>query len=89
MPDALAKTIPIWCVVINRLLFGHKGDQTELYTPRNAVGLSEHAQIESRLDGFVQDAKVPDIQSSIKPPLSPVLRCCRHLGSTFHLFEKP
>lgn len=59
MPDALAKTVPIWCAVMNRLLFGDGAmGTTELFTPTNVVGKSEHAQISARLDGFVRDAKV-------------------------------
>ena len=58
MPDALAKTIPIWCVVLNRLLFGNEMGEMELFTPRNVVGMSEHAQIHARLDGFVRDVEV-------------------------------
>ena len=58
MPDALSKTIPIWCAVLNRLLFEDDGDMQNLQTPEWAVGASEHAQIEARLDDFVQGAKV-------------------------------
>lgn len=58
MPDALAKTIPIWCVVINRLLFGDRMEHLELHTPSHMVGSSEHAQINARLDGFRDDAEV-------------------------------
>lgn len=63
MPDALAKTIPIWCVVINRLLFGDRREHLELHTPSHVVGLSEHAQINARLDGFLDDAKVSMMKS--------------------------
>jgi tRNA A64-2'-O-ribosylphosphate transferase len=53
MPDALSKTIPIWCCVINRALFG-ADEKHELATPPQAVSKSEHAQIESRIDGCVR-----------------------------------
>jgi tRNA A64-2'-O-ribosylphosphate transferase len=53
MPDALSKTIPIWCCVINRAVFG-AADEHALYTPPQGVSKSEHAQIESRIDGCVQ-----------------------------------
>jgi tRNA A64-2'-O-ribosylphosphate transferase len=56
MPDALSKTIPTWCCVMNRAVFG--GDKTQeamgLFTPPQAVGESEHAQMEKRIDGFVR-----------------------------------
>ena len=58
LPDALSKTIPIWCAVLNRLLFEDDQDIQNLQTPEWAVGTSEHAQIEARLDDFVQVAKV-------------------------------
>lgn len=58
MPDALAKTIPIWCCVMNRLLFSDEIEKLELFTAKNVVGMSEHAQINSRIDSFVTDAEV-------------------------------
>lgn len=54
MPDALSKTIPIWCCVLNRTIFAETGPH-ELSTPPSAVSESEHAQIEKRMDGFVRD----------------------------------
>lgn len=53
MPDALSKTVPMWCCVVNRAVFGEK-IKCDLYSPPQAVGESEHAQMESRVDGFVQ-----------------------------------
>ena len=58
MPDALSKTVPIWCTVINRLLFQERHDSHKLRIPPEAVGASEHAQIESRINGFVEEIKV-------------------------------
>ncbi len=58
MPDALSKTIPIWCAVINRLLFEDLLDSHRLQTPKEVVGGSEHTQMEARIDSFVTDAKV-------------------------------
>ena len=58
MPDALAKTIPIWCAVINRLLFPDEVTACELFTPNDIVGASEHTQIEARLSTFVDETKV-------------------------------
>lgn len=68
MPDALTKTIPIWCVVINRLLFGDTPAAHQLFTHKDVVGPSEHAQIEARLETFVEDTKVvlnPEIHRNI------------------------
>jgi tRNA A64-2'-O-ribosylphosphate transferase len=58
MPDALSKTIPIWCAVLNRLLFPERLDMHSLQTSELAVSNSEHSQIEARLEGFVQHVKV-------------------------------
>jgi len=57
MPDALSKTVPIWCCVLNRAMFPEAGPHP-LYTPPQAVSPSEHSQIEKRIDGFVQQFKV-------------------------------
>lgn len=57
MPDALSKTVPIWCCVMNRVVFGNgdKGDdRARMYTPPQAVSESERSQIEGRIDGFVR-----------------------------------
>jgi tRNA A64-2'-O-ribosylphosphate transferase len=58
MPDALSKTVPIWCCVINRAVFRDVAkkpeEQMDLFTPPQTVGESEHAQMEKRIDGFVR-----------------------------------
>lgn len=64
MPDALSKTIPIWCAVINRLLFEDMHESHRLSTPKDVVGASEHTQIEALLQGFVDDLKVNKTSSS-------------------------
>lgn len=58
MPDALSKTVPIWCAVMNRLLFPEMPESHLLQTPSCVVGRSEHAQIEAELGSFVEAAKV-------------------------------
>lgn len=63
MPDALSKTIPIWCVVINRLLFGEILESHKLHTPEEIVGTSEHAQIEALLYSFVNNVNVMKLQA--------------------------
>lgn len=65
MPDALSKTIPLWCAVINRLLFGEHYESHQLYTPESVVSESEKAQMAARIDGFVTDAKVARIGNNI------------------------
>ncbi|KAL8994607.1 MAG: hypothetical protein Q9169_005469 [Polycauliona sp. 2 TL-2023] len=76
MPDALSKTIPIWCAVMNRLLFGARHRATGLYTPPAVVGPSEQSQIESRLDGYVSNAQclhlnTSTLSQSLSGPLRP------------------
>lgn len=57
MPDALSKTVPFWCCVINRAVFceDQVDDQDlDLFTPPTAVSQSEHIQMERRINGFVR-----------------------------------
>ncbi|KAJ4347399.1 tRNA A64-2'-O-ribosylphosphate transferase [Ascochyta clinopodiicola] len=78
MPDALSKTVPFWCCVINRAVFGDSGPEADLFTPPTAVSESEHTQMERRVNGFVQqflDICKPDIQalrSKLGKPLRPM-----------------
>ena len=58
MPDALSKTIPIWCAVINRALFPTETAFHSVQLPPNFLGESEESQIENRIDGFVSSLKV-------------------------------
>lgn len=54
MPDALSKTISIWCAVINRFLFPEHQEHHNLYTPPQVVSASEHAQMSALLPSFSQ-----------------------------------
>ncbi|KAI8146819.1 tRNA A64-2'-O-ribosylphosphate transferase [Fennellomyces sp. T-0311] len=61
IPDALSKTIPIWCCAINRAVIQHKPGSFEneeevraFCSLPSAVSRSEHAQIEARMDEFAQ-----------------------------------
>ena len=76
MPDALSKTVPIWCAVLNRLLFPKCSEVHHLRTPSSGVSLSEQAQIQARLDGFVQSAEALQLdtltlRATVKRPLVP------------------
>ncbi|KAK6542527.1 hypothetical protein TWF694_006477 [Orbilia ellipsospora] len=51
IPDALSKTVPIWCAVMNAVLFPSINSRFE--APENAVSASEQAQIARLIDGFV------------------------------------
>lgn len=58
MPDALSKTVPIWCAVLNRALFPSEPALHPVQFPPNFLTASEEAQIEQRIDGFVRSLKV-------------------------------
>ncbi|KAK6433620.1 tRNA A64-2'-O-ribosylphosphate transferase [Oleoguttula sp. CCFEE 5521] len=64
VPDALSKTAPIWIAVMNRLLFPELTESHRLRTPEDVVSASEHTQIDTRLAGFVQDARGLDLDLS-------------------------
>lgn len=77
MPDALSKTVPIWIVVINRLIFPNSETGHWLLTPEDVVSASENAQINDRIDDFVRNARslsldIPELRSRVKRPLRPV-----------------
>lgn len=76
MPDALSKTVPIWCVVLNRLLFPERLGMHDLHTPKNSVVASEHTQMNGKIDQFVQDARsleldISRLRALVKKPLIP------------------
>ena len=54
MPDALSKTVPIWCAVINIAIQLRREEELDdwdmtLYLPPNIVSPSEKAQIQALL----------------------------------------
>ncbi|KAJ6497494.1 initiator tRNA phosphoribosyl transferase, partial [Mycena sanguinolenta] len=76
LPDALSKTVPIWCAVVNRALlqrFPDKHDwDTALYTPPGAVSAQEHAQITLRIDSWAEalansSYSLPDLPRPLRP----------------------
>ena len=80
MPDALAKTVPTWAAVINRLLFPDSIEYHGLCTSSDLVSRSEHSQIEARLSGFVHAAKelgldLSKLRATISKPLQPFFTC--------------
>ncbi|KAG1772087.1 tRNA A64-2'-O-ribosylphosphate transferase [Suillus occidentalis] len=80
MPDALSKTVPIWCAVINRAVLKTTPKMnvdadfwnTKLYTPPGVVSAQEHDQIEQRLDEWADDLVasfyvLPKLQYPLRP----------------------
>ncbi|KAI9669804.1 MAG: hypothetical protein M1829_005059 [Trizodia sp. TS-e1964] len=80
MPDALAKTIPLWCAVMNSTLFPSANPETHhaLHTPPQCVSPSEHAQMERLIPRYVAELaslEIPqlvELASKIKKPLRPI-----------------
>ncbi|KAG9235400.1 tRNA a64-2'-o-ribosylphosphate transferas-like protein [Amylocarpus encephaloides] len=77
MPDALSKTIPIWCSVVNRVLFPTNTTSHQLYTPPQVVSGSEHSQISALLPSFhnaLQALNLPlaELKHHIAKPLRPM-----------------
>lgn len=78
MPDALSKTVPIWCAVINIALQLRREDDggtvdgwdTTLYLPPNIVSPSEKAQIQGLLPGWAAALEVCHGQATV-PGLKP------------------
>ncbi|KAH9904873.1 initiator tRNA phosphoribosyl transferase [Xylariomycetidae sp. FL2044] len=93
MPDALSKTVPIWCCVLNRFLFPEAPESHALYTPPNAVSQSEHAQMEARIPNQVESLKALDISMEqhvqhLKKPLRPIwITPESHLIPTQSIFD--
>ncbi|KAG1854203.1 initiator tRNA phosphoribosyl transferase [Suillus subalutaceus] len=80
MPDALSKTVPIWCAVINRAVLKTAQNMnvdadawnTKLYTPPGVVSAQEHDQMEQKLDGWADDLAasfyvLPKVQYPLRP----------------------
>ncbi|KAI0533049.1 initiator tRNA phosphoribosyl transferase [Xylaria digitata] len=93
MPDALSKTVPIWCCVLNRVLFPEAAHPHHLYTPPNVVSRSEHSQAEARILEHVVSLKTLDIdvaalRTHISKPLRPIwVTQESQLVATEHIFD--
>ncbi|KAF3356407.1 hypothetical protein VdG1_03687 [Verticillium dahliae VDG1] len=78
IPDALSKTIPIWCAVLNRALFPSLPEEAHaLHTPPNVVSPSEHAQIAALLPSFLAaflalDLDLAPLRAQLTKPLRPL-----------------
>ncbi|KAF4625489.1 hypothetical protein G7Y89_g12677 [Cudoniella acicularis] len=94
MPDALSKTIPIWCSVINRVLFPGESQFYDLYTPPQVVSSTEHAQISKLLPSFKVALKALDIpfdslKTQISKPLRPMwITPDSNVETTSEIFEQ-
>lgn len=76
MPDALSKTIPVWCTVLNRVLFSDREDSHTLVIPSQSVSESEYTQIEDHLVLFTEQLKslqldIGQLRKKVSKPLRP------------------
>lgn len=76
MPDALSKTVPMWCAVLNIALFGESDEL--VYLPPHIISASEKSQIEKRIPEFVKKLMGSGVDidkqlaSYIHKPLRPI-----------------
>ncbi|KAL7662418.1 Initiator tRNA phosphoribosyl transferase [[Candida] zeylanoides] len=88
MPDALSKTIPMWCAVLNFIKFGPEGASADNWL-RTApvVPRSEHSQMSARVPQFAHEAQSLGVVTAEKlrqldRPLQP---CWVYPGAPAHL----
>ncbi|TGO23384.1 hypothetical protein BPAE_0134g00180 [Botrytis paeoniae] len=77
MPDALSKTIPIWCCVLNRAFFPGIPTAHKLYAPPQVVSDSEQAQMANLIPQFVQafqtlNLPIESFREKIHKPIRPI-----------------
>lgn len=77
MPDALSKTIPIWCCVLNRVFFPNTPSAHKLYAPPQVVSDSEHAQMTNLIPQFVQafqtlNLPIETFRDKVRKPIRPI-----------------
>jgi tRNA A64-2'-O-ribosylphosphate transferase len=86
MPDALSKTIPIWCAVINEAArYTYNLSSSFKNTFRIAdhvISDSERDQIKSRIDGWVEDLLDSHLQiPKLEKPLMPIFVSRSHVDA--------
>ncbi|KAI0825697.1 initiator tRNA phosphoribosyl transferase [Irpex lacteus] len=77
MPDALSKTVPLWCAVINHAVkFKYRIQDvdwdTSLYTPPGVISAQEHNQIEGKLQEWAvrllhSTYEIPNLERPLRP----------------------
>lgn len=82
MPDALLKTIPIWCAVISTIMAkrGFFEVDNVLYTPRSMVSESEHNEIAKKMNHFVLEAERLHLFDNVEVD-KPIVPCWIHPNS--------
>lgn len=82
-PDALSKTAPIWCAVLNRASHRVHGTPAlipPLHVPPEQISPSEHAQIEAQLDVWIDKLCTSDLPvPCLVKPLHPVFVHAPHI----------
>ncbi|KAF8141176.1 initiator tRNA phosphoribosyl transferase [Boletus edulis] len=94
IPDALSKTVPIWCTVVNRAIFKRAPEthplswDTALYTPPGSVSPQEHSHIEGKLDGWAAQLATSSYSlPTLDRPLRPIW--ITPATTVFPTFPKP
>jgi tRNA A64-2'-O-ribosylphosphate transferase len=77
MPDALSKTVPIWCAVLNHALFPTRSETHKIHVPPQVVSDSELSQIESRFITYTEQFDALSLDMSqykrvVLKPLRPI-----------------
>ncbi|KAK6342066.1 hypothetical protein TWF730_001548 [Orbilia blumenaviensis] len=78
IPDALSKTVPIWCAVMNSVLFPNgSGEGVKVELPDNAVSASEKAQISKLMYVFTKQLQELQLDTQkligqLRKPMKPV-----------------
>lgn len=90
-PDALSKTVPAWCAVVNKVVFG-KNDS--LFTPFTAVSRSEHSQISQRIDQWCAEfaecgIDIETFRGKLDKPLRPLFVDPEAILPQMDEFENP
>ncbi|KAI9568795.1 initiator tRNA phosphoribosyl transferase [Boletus coccyginus] len=94
IPDALSKTVPIWCSIVNRAILKRiaKTDleawDIALYTPPGSVSPQEHSQIEDKLDAWASQLAASSYSlPTLDRPLRPIW--ITPATTSFPTFPKP
>lgn len=88
MPDALSKTIPIWCAVLNGAMFSNEQhiSSSKLRLPEHIVSPSEASQIEAQLRDWIGSLTSSDINlPRLSKPLRPIFISRSHFDAELAL----
>ena len=73
MPDALMKTVPIWCCVMNRVCFPEDVNWHRFQWPEGLIGKEEAERIEALVPGWVDGLR--ELRVEIEGRITKPLKC--------------